>query len=106
MSIEDNKYIPKRFLKYQDHFIQQLWDEPEKSFLRALEYGYDPVVNTRHTKYLFYDKQYDASIKKVFKNGDHKWYSTSIRMSAYEEKHSVKWRDASEKGDFSSLTNE
>ena len=109
MSFEDDNYIPECFLKFQGHFIRQLWDEPEQSFLRALEYGYDPVVNTRYAKYLFHEQKYDASIEKineVFENGDHTWYSASIRMSAYKEKYTEKWRDAREKRDLSSLTKE
>ena len=109
MSLEDDNYIPECFLKYQGHFIRQLWDEPEQSFRRALEYGYDPIVNTRYAKYLFHEQKYDASIEKineVFENGDHNWYSASIRMVAYKKLHTKKWKDASKQGDFSSLTNE
>ena len=109
MSFENDEYIPKCFLKYQGHFIRQLWDEPEQSFLRAQEYGYDQIVNTRYAKCLFHEQKYDASIEQineVFGNGDDNWYSASIRMAAYKKQHTQKWKDASKQGGFSSLTNE
>ena len=107
MSFEEENYVPECFLKHEGHFIRQLWDEPKESFLLALEYGYDPTVNTRYAKYLLHDNNYDASIEKineVLENGDANWYSASIRMTAYKQKHIENYRKAKQQGDFSSLT--
>ena len=107
MCCEDDNYVPECFLKYEGHFIGQLWKDPKQSFLRALEYGYDPTVYTRYAKSLLHEKEYDSAIEKineVFTNGDSNWYSACIRMAAYKQKHMESYKAAKRNGDFSSLT--
>ena len=90
-------------------FIGELREKPEDAFIRALEYGYDPIVNTRHAKYLLREGNYDAciaKIKEVFDDGDNNSYAACIRMVAYKQKHTERLRNAKQRRDLSALTNE
>ena len=104
---ENENFSPKFLMKYENHFIRQLWDDPKQSFTRALDYGYDPIVNTRYAKSLLHENNIDSAIEhinEVFENGDDNWFAASIRMNAYKIKQTENYKRAKQSGDLSSLT--
>ena len=107
---EEEDYVPECFLQYEGHFLRGLWDDPNKSFTRALEYGYDPVVYAKHAKCLLYEKKYDTVIEIITdifsRDGSINWYPACIRMRAYKLKHMECYRNAKQAKNFSTLTKE